>query len=68
MKILERIKAYNGKLNYKELIEFINDLNNKDNSDLYYENNKYYMLKTNTITVKGHKLYRIVSIQSQYFI
>lgn len=35
MKILERIRAYNGKLNYGELVEFVNKLNNIDNSNYH---------------------------------
>lgn len=35
MKILERIRAYNGKLTYSELVEFVNKLNNIDNSDYH---------------------------------
>ena len=35
MKILERIWAYNGKLTYSELIEYVNRLNNIDNSDYH---------------------------------
>lgn len=35
MKILERIRAYNGKLTYSELVEYVNRLNNIDNSDYH---------------------------------
>ena len=62
MKILDEIRAYNGKLNYRELVELVTRINNRVNAQvnqgtgriplMYYNKEKAFLNSLPTDTTK----------------